>query len=294
MARSSFLSLLFLLPSLLHGQVEHHNLSYIGSETKDSLRMLNLVLPELDDPFPLLVWIGGGAWSYVDRNQEMDLARQFSKSGIGVAAVGHRLSNPIWQDSSLDVGLQHPIHIRDIAAALRWIFDQASTYGYQKSQIFVGGFSSGAHLAALLCTNEKYLREVNLDQQDIRGILPVSGTYDIFDYHAVFANGNRPEMAETHVEAIFGSGDLFQDASPVHFRKNLKTPMLLISDTGLFNYTHLFTEKLREISYRDFEVLHVQQLGHADLWKDLSHNEQSIYRKHMENFIWREVASEVK
>ena len=110
-----------------------------------------------------------------------------------------------------------------MAEAIRWIKDHASEYGYREEVLFLDGFSSGAHLAALICTNEKYLQEVGLQLQDIKGLIPISGTYDIADYHRVFANGARPEMAQTHVEAIFGSPDKFAEASPI----------LLISDNNL-------------------------------------------------------------
>jgi len=232
---------------------EYINLPYV--EGDDTLRQLNLLIPQNIALGPLLIWIGGGAWSYVDRNQEMDLARRFAENGIAVAAVGHQLSNPVWQDTTLEVGLQHPVHIKDLARALRWLIDRAGKYGYREDQIFDGGFSSGAHLTALLCTNEKYLKEVGLKIDSIKGIIPISGTYDLADYHRVFASGPRPEMAKTHVEAIFGPPQAFAEASPVTFVHKFNTPMFLISENNLFNYTKLFEDKIRETDFQNFEVL---------------------------------------
>jgi len=70
------------------------NISYaqtIGDE-RDSLQMLNLLVPDTQKSAPLLLWIGGGAWSYVDRNMEMNFAENLAAQGIAVASVGHRLS----------------------------------------------------------------------------------------------------------------------------------------------------------------------------------------------------------
>ncbi len=91
--------------------IELKNLAYTESIDlpQDSLQQLNLVVPQSDKP-PLLIWIGGGAWSYGDRNLEMDIARQFAHEGIAVAAVGHRLSPAIWKNPSLISGIQHPAH----------------------------------------------------------------------------------------------------------------------------------------------------------------------------------------
>ncbi len=282
--------LIFCLTIVTHSSAqltlqEWLNIPYDSSTYDDTLRQLNLVLPKEKKSCPLMVWIGGGAWSYVDRHQEMELARRFAEQGIGVAVVGHRLSNALWRDSTLEVGLQHPVHIRDVAQALRWIVTHAAEYQFNPKQIFVGGFSSGAHLSALLVSNLRYLQGADLDSKSIRGILPISGTFDIYDYHRVFREGNRPEMAETHVEAIFGDSTNFADASPVYFLNNLKVPICLISDGALTNYTKLFENRLREINYPDLEVYYADHLGHADLWRNISHDSSSKYRKYMIDFI---------
>ena len=79
----------------------------------------------------------------------MNVARKFAKEGIAVASVGHRLSMD-WNDSTSVVDVQHPDHVEDVAKAFKWLIDHADEYGYDKEQIFVGGFSSGAHLTAIL------------------------------------------------------------------------------------------------------------------------------------------------
>ena len=102
---------------------EHDDLLYLDREAveNDSLQRLHLVLPKTDESFPLFIWIGGGAWAYGDRRQEMDLARRFGEKGIAVASIGHRLSPAIWRDSSLNTGIQHPEHIEDVASAVKWL-----------------------------------------------------------------------------------------------------------------------------------------------------------------------------
>ena len=110
-----------------------------------------------------------------------------------------------WRDSTLGTGIQHPEHIKDLAAAISWLFDHATENGYDKEKIFVGGFSSGAHLAALIGLDDSYLKDEGLSKDIIKGMIPVSGTYDIMNYHEVFATGNNPELAELHVEAVFGN-----------------------------------------------------------------------------------------
>ena len=52
------------------------------SITNDSLQRLNLVVPLVGDKCPILIWIGGGAWSYGERDQEMDLAKKTASSNV--------------------------------------------------------------------------------------------------------------------------------------------------------------------------------------------------------------------
>lgn len=251
----------------------------------ESLQKLNLVIPKNIKKPPLFLWIGGGAWSYVDRNKEMDLARKFATEGIAVASVGHRLSSATWQDPKLVTDIKHPQHIEDIASAFAWLHKNAEKYGYDSENIFVGGYSSGGHLAALLSLDEKYLSAHGLSLKYIKGVVPIAGAYDIENYHQAFKNGTRKELAELHVEAVFGEIDGFKAASPTSYVKNLQIPMLLISERNTFNYTKIFEDTLRETNSKKFEVLHVRDLDHAGLWKDLSLNEDSGYRKKIVKFI---------
>ncbi len=237
--------------------------------------------------YPLLVWIGGGAWSYVDKDQEMALARRLAEQGIAVASVGHRLSPAVWRDPALDRGIQHPAHIEDIANAFAWLWKHAPEYSYDRDAIFLGGFSSGAHLAALLCMDGRRLDRVGLSTQNIRGVIPISGTYDIADYHQTFLESEQQQhLAEQHVEAVFGDRpEDFRDASPTTYLDQLSVPMLIIADRDLDRYTRLFEERIREVTFDDTVVVHVHGLGHSALWRDISHEPQSFCRDLIVDFI---------
>lgn len=276
------------------GYQEVLDIPYLAADdiVADSLQCLNLVLPEGVDQPPLLLWIGGGAWSFVDRNMEMNLARQFAERGIAVAAVGHQLSRGAFSDRAKATGVKHPAHIQDVAAAFKWLHEHAAEYGYDQNQLFVGGFSSGAHLAALLAMDERYLTPHGLGQEDIAGIIPIAGAYDIIDYYKAFAeseNENARAMADTHVKDVFGDTEtIFKEASPTTYMDNLEIPMLLISEGALYNYTKVFEEKIWESEYRNCQILHAFNFDHAGLWRDISNAPDSQTRKIMVDFIKRQ------
>lgn len=263
------------------------DLSYFQGEGEaDDNQKLNLVLPKGVKDAPLLIWIGGGAWSYVDRNMEMDLARKVAKEGIAVASVGHRLSSAVWKDPKLNTGVKHPAHVEDVAMAVKWLLDHAEEYGYSENQIVIGGFSSGAHLASLLSMDPRYLENWKLDTDLFKGLIPIGGTYDVPDYHRAFKESEtQSHLAKEHVQAVFGeSQEGFLQASPISYMQNLKTPMLLMSDTNTANYCRIFEQAIQESGFKQVEV-HYAELGHGDLWRNMSYDDESNYRELLIAFI---------
>ncbi len=265
------------------------NISYVHTigEERDSLRMLNLVVPSTETSAPLLLWIGGGAWSYVDRNMEMDFAENLAAQGIAVASVGHRLSPATWKDPALDKGVKHPKHIEDVAASLAWLFKHADDYGYDAKRVFVGGYSSGAHLSALLVLDDQYLRIHGHTLDDVQGLVAISGTYDIQHYYQAFLNSaSNSHLAELHVQAVFGkTSEDFKQASPVQYLENLSAPILLISDGDVNGYSELFENRLKSSGFDDFRSVYFTEMSHAQLWRDLSYSKDSQARELVVNFI---------
>jgi arylformamidase len=68
----------------------------------------------------------------------------------------------------------------DIAKSIRWVHDHAEQHGGDPNTIFVMGHSAGAQLAALVCTDDRYLQVEKLSLSIIKGCVPVDGdTYDV-------------------------------------------------------------------------------------------------------------------
>ncbi|NNU15114.1 alpha/beta hydrolase [Parvularcula sp. ZS-1/3] len=262
------------------------DLAYTTGPEADALQKLNLVLPQSDEAVPLFIWIGGGAWSYVDRNREMDLAERVAEEGIAVASVGHRLSSAVWQDPEKTEGVQHPAHVEDIAAATAWLIANAEKYGFDLERVVIGGFSSGAHLASLVAADPQYLTAHDLNPEVYAGVVAVGGAYDMADYHRVFRESPTPEMAEQHVEAVFGADmDGIRDASPASYIDQFDRPLLLMSDARTYRYTKLFEDALAEAEKSQLAITHVRHLDHGPLWRDLSDAESSAYRDQIVHFI---------
>lgn len=267
--------------------VEFNNIPYYpeGHALASGLTQLNLIIPQGVENPRVLIWIGGGAWAYVDRRQEMDLCRKIARQGIVVISVGHRLSPALLGEPKNPEGIKHPEHVKDVAQAFQWVYAHAKEYGYPAGDIFVGGYSSGAHLAALLASDGRYLQNLGLSTKNIKAIIPVAGGYDIPHYRLDLIEED-PAYEENHINAVFGSThEAHVDASPVTYIDGFDTPMLLISEGETYEYSIVFESKLREKGKKNFLAFNAHKETHASLWLNLSNEEHSIYRNFIVDYI---------
>jgi len=73
----------------------------------------------------------------------------------------------------------HPAQIEDVAAAFAWTVRHIAEHGGDTNRIYVGGHSAGGHLAALLTLDARYLATYQLSPRQIRGVLALSGVYNL-------------------------------------------------------------------------------------------------------------------
>jgi acetyl esterase/lipase len=143
---------------------------YTNGDPADSDKhKLDLYLPRDQKNFPVVVFLHGGSWRTGDRSLYLALGDRLARAGIGVVIPSYRLmpQNP------------HPAQIEDAAAAFAWVVRNISQHGGDTSRIYLSGHSAGAHLAALLALDEKYLKKFDLPRTTIRGVIAMSGIYDV-------------------------------------------------------------------------------------------------------------------
>jgi arylformamidase len=113
----------------------------------------------------------------------------------------------------------------DIAKSIRWSHDHAQEYGGDPNTIFVMGHSAGAQLAALVCTDDRYLRVEKLSLSIIKGCVPVDG--DIYDVPMQIATVEQRRKDIYRFK--FGDEASQIDLSPVtHVAKDKGIPPFLI------------------------------------------------------------------
>lgn len=173
-----------------------------GPGADEERHRLDLFLPA-EEAVPLLVFFHGGDWTQGDKNQEPGvlyeaLGRRLSEAGVAVALVNYRLAGE-GPDR-----VPHPAQAEDAAAALAFSRAWLIARGQRPTDLYAMGHEAGAHLAALLATNPRFLAAHGLAPGDLRGVIGVSGRYAV-----------EPEGQDR--ARVFGEDAALRlDASPLH------------------------------------------------------------------------------
>jgi acetyl esterase/lipase len=186
------------------------NVAYYDGKDADEVRhKLDLYLPKGQKDYPVLLFIHGGGWTKGSKDTAGKFGRTLAKNGIGVVSANYRLSPKV----------QHPAHIEDVARAFAWVSKNIAKHGGRADQIFVCGHSAGAHLIALLATDDTYLKAHKLSLESIKGAIPVSAPF-IVGFKNTKVWGEDEEKAK--------------NASPMkHVKANLPPFLVILADDDL-------------------------------------------------------------
>ena len=75
--------------------------------------------------------------------------------------------------------VHYPVQVLDICNNIKWVIDNIQTYGGDPENIFLLGYSAGAHIAALIGLNDIYLSKVDVPRTSIKGVICMSGMYSL-------------------------------------------------------------------------------------------------------------------
>lgn len=191
--------------------------------------MLDIYHPIGKEKNPVLVFVYGGAWKQGDKNLYMELGNTMAGYyNITTVIINYELSTDPWN-------AVHPDHIEDVANAFKWIYDHIEEYGGDQENICLFGQSAGGHLVSLLVTDTNYLNAHGLSTEFIKGVISMSGAYNLYDLVEWPNNPLGLDAAEvlqykTLCLNAFGGWDkgILDSASPSKFIKTNQPPFLII------------------------------------------------------------------
>lgn len=175
---------------------------YFGPSPAETLDLYPAAAPNA----PLLVFIHGGYWRSLDKQDFSFLAPAFVSAGVAVAMPNYGLA-PATSIEEI---------VRQMLRAIAWVYRHAPQLGIDQRRIAVAGHSAGAHLAAMMLAADWPLMASDLPRDLLSGAVCISGLYDL-----------RPLARTPFLQEDLRLDDAAaQFVSPVRYRPNLSIPLI--------------------------------------------------------------------
>ena len=163
------------------------------------------------DPAPVFVFIHGGAWRSGRSKDFAGPAEMFLAAG-----AHYVVPDFAWVQ---DVGGSLMVLADQVRRAIAWVFQNIARFGSDPNRLYLGGQSSGGHLAAVALTTD-WGRDFGLTADIIKGGVCISGMYDLTPVR-LSARSRYVVFDDTTVLAL----------SPIRHLDRLKAP-LVVADRG--------------------------------------------------------------
>ena len=239
-------------------QYPHHlDLAY-GDDPK---QRLDLYLPEGEvSGAPVFLFLHGGGFREGDKAHYGSVAEPFAKAGVITAVASYRLTGS---------GAHYPAQPDDVKSTVKWLFENIGEYGGNPEALYVGGHSAGAILSADIGVDRAWLEDMGMPKDILRGILPVSGPYDVRER-------GRPGEVYTYAP----TPELREQASPIlHVNDPAPTALVAVGSEEQYQESSMaFTEALKAAGV-DARYLLLEGEDHADTALSLANGESELFRQ---------------
>jgi acetyl esterase/lipase len=182
--------------------IEKPDLGY--AEPANPLHTLDVYASPSAKNAPVLFWIHGGGWQAGDKRDVAVKPRFFVERGFVFVSVNYRLLPKV---EMIEI-------FHDVAKSFRWVHEHIAEYGGDPKRVLVGGHSAGAQLAALICTDDRYLKAEGIAFTDLIGCVPVDG--DTYDVPAIIETDETRRRAHGQPPLRFGHREKFGNTAEKH------------------------------------------------------------------------------
>ena len=181
----------------------------------DVYRALDSLGRPLTTPAPVVIFVHGGSWESGDK-------RGYAWVGEALAQLGFVAVLPNY---GLMPGTRFPDFVEDVARAVTHARARVAEWGGDTTRVVLMGHSAGAHVAALVAYDVRYLAKQGATPAILSGFVGLSGPYDfLFDTKLLRRTFAGPPARE-------------YDALPVHFvtPRSLRTLLVMGADDRTVN-----------------------------------------------------------
>jgi len=154
-------------------QVVHTNLRY----GKDEDEVIDLFLPTATAKKKLHVYIHGGYWQELSKNESSFAATNFQQQGVHFAVINYSLAPKATLTEIVE----------QCRKAIEWLYMNAANLGYNADDIHLSGSSAGGHLAIMMAITD-WSNRSHAKPQLVQSVCAVSGIYDLTPIQHTYIN----------------------------------------------------------------------------------------------------------
>ncbi|MBW3570664.1 MAG: alpha/beta hydrolase [Gemmatimonadetes bacterium] len=171
----------------------------------DAQQRLDVYRPRAARGAPVVVFLYGGRWQSGSKDDYRLLGDALTRRGMVAVIPEYRLYPRV----------RFPAWVQDAALAVRWARENAARYGGDPANVVVVGHSAGAHTAALLALDERWLREAGVPAAGVRGFVALAGPVDT-------------AWTDPDVQALMGPREGWPATYPTTHVDGTEPPLLLL------------------------------------------------------------------
>ena len=155
---------------------------------------------------PVVVFFYGGSWQTGRRADYPFVAADLARRGHVVVVPDYRLYPEV----------RFPAFLRDAAAAVAAARRMAPGWGGDPARVVLMGHSAGAHIAAMLALDPRWLAEAGDSRDRVAGVVGLAGPYDFLPI-----TGRR-------IREVFADTADLSETQPISFADRRAPPFLLL------------------------------------------------------------------
>ncbi len=155
---------------------------------------------------PVIVFFYGGGWRSGNKALYRYVAKALARRGYVAVVPDYRIYPEV----------RYPEFLEDGALVVRWVKDNIGRFGGDAEKMFLQGHSAGAHIAAMLSIDARWLADVGLvPGRDIAGLIGIAGPYDYLP------------LRDATLQTIFGGADRAETQPIFHVAPGVPPALLL-------------------------------------------------------------------
>ncbi len=195
---------------------------------------------------PIVVFFYGGNWRAGERANYLFVAAALASRGYVTIVPDYRLFPDV----------RFPAFVEDGAKAVRWVLDHLAEFAGDPDRLYLMGHSAGAHIAAMLTLDERYLAAEGVPRNAIRGTIALAGPYAFYPSRTASVAPIFAHLADENA------------ARPIKFVDGDEAPMLLLhgaDDNTVFVYnTTNLSKAVREAGGSARHIIY-PDVGHLEI-----------------------------